>query len=189
MFRDATRAPGSEPLLSAALVDQVGEDLRVVSQDALRPALGSAPARDGLGEQRGTRLRQQELLTAVVPGRPLLDPAAQLHQRGVAAEARLLELEPSVELGGPGPRVRGDRAEDAELARREPQGAQGVVVDPRELAAQDPRAARQALASHVARDAVEFSLLGLHGMKCIYMKRADATPARDAAIRRAGPGA
>src|SRR5262245_54848200 len=159
MFRCAAGPPGYEPATSTVLVDQVGEDLRVVSQDALRLALGGAPTGDGLCEQRQARLRQQELLAALVFGRTPLDPASQLHQRRVAAEARLLELEPSVELAGPGPRVRRDRAEDAELARREPQGAQGVVVDPRELATQDPRAARQTVAPHVACDPVDLPLV------------------------------
>src|SRR5262245_25996145 len=170
-FRGGWAAPAP---ISTVLVDQVGEGLRVFSQDPLRLALGRAPARDGLGEQRRARLRQQELVAALVFGRPLLDPAAQLHQGCVAAEAGLLELEPSVELAGPGPGVRRDRTEDAELTRREPQGAQGVVVDPRELATQDPRPARQTLASQVASDAVDFPFV-LHDHICIYMERQGAT--------------
>src|SRR5262245_31083149 len=173
--RDGPSGQPSAPT-SAVLVDQVGEGLRVVSQDALCLALGGAPARDGPGEQDRTRLGQQELVAAVAFGRPLLDPAALLHQGCVAAEAGLLELEPSVELAGPCPRVRRNRAEDAELARREPQGAQGVVVDPRELATQDPRPACQTLASHVTRDAMESSLLGVHDEECIYMERPGASP-------------
>src|SRR5262250_2978856 len=164
MYRPAAGAPGRGAPPSAVLVDQVREDLGVVSQDALRLALRAAPARNGLGEQRQARLGQQQLLAALVSGGPLPDPAEELHQGGIAAEARLLELEPPVELGGARPRVRCDRAEDAELARREPEGTQRLVVDPRELAAQDPRAARQTLAPHVARDAGQLALPGLHDL-------------------------
>src|SRR5262245_56263260 len=182
MHDPASGLPGP---ISTALVDQVGEGLRVSSQDAPGLALGGAPARDGPGELRRARLRQQELLAAVLLGSPPADPAAPLHQGGVAAEAGLLELEPSVELGGPGARAGCDRAGSAELARGEPQGAQGVVVDPRELATQDPRPARQTLASHVARDAVQ--LVGPHDPECIYMEPSNASSPGSGAARRALP--
>ena len=141
------------------LVHEIGKGLRIASKHSLCFALGRAPAGQSVREKRRAFLRQEELLAPIALGGSLLDPAPLLHQSSIPAEAGLLEFELLMELRGPGARVRGDRNEDVELARREPHRTQGVVVDPRELPAQQPRPPSEALAPDVARDAAE--LLGL----------------------------
>ena len=67
-----------------------------------------------------------------------------------------------MELSGTGPGIRGDRDEDGELTRCKAHRTQGVVMDPRQLPAEQPRPTSEALASDVARDAVEPFCLRCH---------------------------
>ena len=80
------------------------------------------------------------------------------------------ELEALMQLGSPSARVRGDGHENAQLTRREPNRAKSLVVDPAELAAQEPCPSGQTLAPDVAHDVLNFSL-ARHVQKCICISR------------------